>query len=174
MRIATEKPNILPVVRIDYSRKPMLPFPEAKVASPPPLFARAAVRKNEHGLFVRGRMAKLFVTSAQAIRLVPGVDVKTALERLLVLGAVDLDFFLSNQRYIPPGWAKGPDGLPQYIYFWDTLFTHKNGKEVVRCMHYKDRSWQSNRSFVQQDEWGVRGPAVVLDEHITYPEEANA
>lgn len=72
---------------------------------------------------------------------VPGTELFLELVGKRPFNANFLDYLLTNQHLIPVGWRS------KRIFFWGTLYQHKDGYDCVRYLSRSDTRW------VWRDSW---------------------
>jgi hypothetical protein len=83
-----------------------------------------------------------------------GTDLREALEGQPVLPARVLDWLLENPEEIPVSWKV------KLVYFWGTVYYHRIGGPVVRCLLWSGGRWGWN-AFWLGIGWHDDEPAAV-------------
>jgi hypothetical protein len=84
-----------------------------------------------------------------------GNDLRKKLKNVPVMNANLLDWYLANPRHIPEEW-KG-----KYVFFWGTIYRHRRGDLVVRCLYWDGGQWCWGHCWLGYG-WSADNPAAVL------------
>lgn len=107
------------------------------------------------------KQVEFFLASGQKDgKVIEGNKLRKELAKKSVFNANVLDYLLEHPELIPDEWKTDGNGNTRYIFFWGTVYRHRDGDLFVLCLCWRVGRWDWSYYWLGRD-WRGNNPAAV-------------